>query len=140
MKRSRTAALLLMSAAPLLLTSCSSETSSEGLYTSIDACTAQTDDRPACERAFNQAKQQAETTSPRYATREECIATHGADQCEQKQDASGHSFFMPFMTGFLDKAKNEFWGRPVDVLQMPDGSLLVADEQSGAIYRVSYKR
>jgi len=46
----------------------------------------------------------------------------------------------PFMTGFLDKAKNEFWGRPVDVLQMPDGSLLVADEQVGAIYRVSYKR
>jgi glucose/arabinose dehydrogenase len=46
----------------------------------------------------------------------------------------------PFMTGFLDKAKNEFWGRPTDVLQMPDGSLLVADEQVGAIYRVSYKR
>ena len=46
----------------------------------------------------------------------------------------------PFMTGFLDKAKNEFWGRPVDVLQMPDGSLLVADEENGAIYRVSYKR
>ena len=46
----------------------------------------------------------------------------------------------PFMTGFLDKAKNEFWGRPVDVMQMPDGSLLVADEENGAIYRVSYKR
>jgi len=46
----------------------------------------------------------------------------------------------PFMTGFLDKASNEFWGRPVDVLQLPDGSLLVADEQVGAIYRVSYKR
>jgi glucose/arabinose dehydrogenase len=28
----------------------------------------------------------------------------------------------------------------VDVLQMPDGSLLVADEQVGAIYRVSYKK
>jgi glucose/arabinose dehydrogenase len=46
----------------------------------------------------------------------------------------------PFVTGFLDKAKNEFWGRPVDVLQMPDGSVLVADEEMGAIYRVSYKR
>ena len=46
----------------------------------------------------------------------------------------------PFVTGFLDKAKNEFWGRPVDVLQLPDGSLLIADEQMGAIYRVSYKR
>ena len=46
----------------------------------------------------------------------------------------------PFMTGFLDKAKNDFWGRPVDVLQMPDGSMLVSDEQNGAIYRVSVKK
>ena len=46
----------------------------------------------------------------------------------------------PFMTGFLDKAKNAFWGRPTDVMLMPDGSLLVSDEQMGAIYRVSYKK
>jgi glucose/arabinose dehydrogenase len=46
----------------------------------------------------------------------------------------------PFMTGFLDQKGNEFWGRPVDVLQMPDGSLLVSDEQNGAIYRVSHAR
>lgn len=32
------------------------------------------------------------------------------------------------------------WGRPVDVLVMPDGALLVSDDQAGAIYRVSYKR
>lgn len=44
----------------------------------------------------------------------------------------------PFLTGFMDPKANQFWGRPVDVLQMPDGSLLVADEQLGAIYRVSY--
>jgi glucose/arabinose dehydrogenase len=46
----------------------------------------------------------------------------------------------PFMTGFMDPAKNTFWGRPTDVMLMPDGSLLVSDEQMGAIYRVSYKR
>ena len=46
----------------------------------------------------------------------------------------------PFVTGFLDKATNAFWGRPVDVMQMPDGSVLVADEQNGAIYRVSFKK
>ncbi len=44
----------------------------------------------------------------------------------------------PFMTGFRDPKANTFWGRPVDVLQMPDGSLLVSDEQNGAIYRVTY--
>jgi len=46
----------------------------------------------------------------------------------------------PFVTGFLDKEKNAFRGRPVDVMQMPDGSMLVSDEQNGAIYRVSYKK
>ncbi len=46
----------------------------------------------------------------------------------------------PFVTGFLDTATNAFWGRPVDVMQMPDGSVLVADEHNGAIYRVSYKK
>jgi glucose/arabinose dehydrogenase len=46
----------------------------------------------------------------------------------------------PFATGFLDRQSNQFWGRPVDVLQMPDGSLLISDEENGAIYRVSYRR
>jgi glucose/arabinose dehydrogenase len=31
------------------------------------------------------------------------------------------------------------WGRPVDVLQMPDGSLLVADDTAGVIYRIMYQ-
>jgi len=46
----------------------------------------------------------------------------------------------PFMTGFQGgKAGSyDFWGRPAYLLQMPDGSLLVSDEQLGAIYRVSY--
>jgi glucose/arabinose dehydrogenase len=44
----------------------------------------------------------------------------------------------PFLTGFLDRKKNEMWGRPAYLLQMPDGSMLVSDEQLGAIYRISY--
>jgi glucose/arabinose dehydrogenase len=32
------------------------------------------------------------------------------------------------------------WGRPVDVLVMPDGALLVSDDQAGAIYRISYEQ
>lgn len=31
------------------------------------------------------------------------------------------------------------WGRPVDVLVMPDGALLVSDDAAGAIYRISYQ-
>jgi glucose/arabinose dehydrogenase len=44
----------------------------------------------------------------------------------------------PFMTGFMDPKENTFWGRPAYLFQLPDGSLLVSDEQRGAIYRVSY--
>jgi glucose/arabinose dehydrogenase len=44
----------------------------------------------------------------------------------------------PFVTGFKDDAANTFWGRPTYFLQMPDGSLLLSDEQLGAIYRISY--
>ncbi len=31
------------------------------------------------------------------------------------------------------------WGRPVDVLVMPDGALLVSDDYADVIYRISYK-
>jgi glucose/arabinose dehydrogenase len=30
------------------------------------------------------------------------------------------------------------WGRPVDVLVHPDGSLLVSDDRAGAVYRIAY--
>ncbi len=46
----------------------------------------------------------------------------------------------PFLTGFRDEANNRFIGRPVDVLVRPDGSLLVSDEQNGAIYRITAAR
>ena len=44
-----------------------------------------------------------------------------------------------FAEGWLD-ASNEAWGRPVDVQVMPDGALLVSDDQVGAIYRIFYSR
>jgi glucose/arabinose dehydrogenase len=42
----------------------------------------------------------------------------------------------PFITGFLED--NKYVGRPVDVMQMKDGSLLVSDDWNGAVYRISY--
>ena len=42
----------------------------------------------------------------------------------------------PFITGFLQN--NNYIGRPVDVMNMPDGSMLVSDDYNGAVYRVSY--
>jgi glucose/arabinose dehydrogenase len=44
-----------------------------------------------------------------------------------------------FLTGFmLDPTKREVWGRPVGLLQLPDGSLLVSDDGGGRIWRISY--
>jgi glucose/arabinose dehydrogenase len=34
----------------------------------------------------------------------------------------------------------DVWGRPADVLVMPDGSLLVSDDRAGVIYRISYAK
>jgi glucose/arabinose dehydrogenase len=42
----------------------------------------------------------------------------------------------PLITGFLED--NKYIGRPVDVMQMKDGSMLVSDDWNGAVYRVSY--
>jgi glucose/arabinose dehydrogenase len=41
-----------------------------------------------------------------------------------------------FAEGWLQEG--EAWGRPVDLLVMPDGSLLVSDDTANAIYRINY--
>ena len=46
----------------------------------------------------------------------------------------------PFITGFMDSSDQSFWGRPAYMLQQPDGSLLLSDEQLGAVYRITYAR
>lgn len=103
MKRSRTAALLLMSASPLLLTACdrSESASREGLYTSVEACVAQTNDSSTCRQAFASAQQEAVATAPRFANREECEASYGKEQCAARSDGTNQSFFGPLMTGFF---------------------------------------
>tara|TARA_B100001750_G_C15457427_1_gene572362 strand:- start:251 stop:1396 length:1146 start_codon:yes stop_codon:yes gene_type:complete len=43
-----------------------------------------------------------------------------------------------FVDGWLQG--EDVLGRPVDLLQLPDGSLLLSDDQNGLIYRITYKR
>jgi glucose/arabinose dehydrogenase len=45
--------------------------------------------------------------------------------------------YEPFAEGW--KQGEDAWGRPVDVLVMPDGALLVSDDKAGVIYRISYR-
>lgn len=44
-----------------------------------------------------------------------------------------------FAEGWLNHATQEVWGRPVDILVMPDGSMLVSDDKAGIIYRIVYQ-
>lgn len=74
------------------------------------------------------------------------IARHGPWNRTQKYAADvvvawpdgkgGIARMEPFLTGLVEN--NEYLGRPVDVLVLKDGSLLVSDDHNGAIYRISY--
>lgn len=59
-------------------------------------------------------------------------------------DAGKVTAYEPFATGWLREPKpatgNAVWGRPADVLQLADGSLLVADDFANVLYRISYAR
>ena len=80
------------------------------------------------------------------------IARHGSWNRTTKQgydlmrvtlDANGKvAKYEPFLTGFLldEKGDPPMWGRPVDMLVMPDGSMLMTDDYNGIIYRISYSK
>ena len=49
----------------------------------------------------------------------------------------------PFVSGFLKKTGEKSWerfARPFGLAQLPDGSLLMGEDQNGIIYRVTYKK
>lgn len=46
--------------------------------------------------------------------------------------------YEPFIDGWLDEEAQEAFGRPVDLLFLEDGSLLISDDLGDAIYRVRY--
>ena len=94
MKRSRTTALLLMSAAPLLFTACQKEPEvkvQEGLYTSVEACSEATGNPSSCREAFATAQKQSADAAPKYASKEECAKEYPAEQCVQQHTSAGTS-------------------------------------------------
>ena len=73
------------------------------------------------------------------------IAEHGSWNRSEKigyrvtfvgLDANEAVGYEPFAQGWLQG--EDAWGRPSDLLVMPDGSLLVSDDLVGAVYRISY--
>ena len=51
-------------------------------------------------------------------------------------DKDGPPRYEIFAEGWLRSGKS--WGRPVDIIEMKDGSLLVSDDKAGVIYRITY--
>lgn len=49
---------------------------------------------------------------------------------------TGELGYETFASGWLKDG--DAWGRPVDVLVMPDGALLISDDRADAVYRVDY--
>jgi glucose/arabinose dehydrogenase len=53
-----------------------------------------------------------------------------------RQNQAGKLSYETLIDGWLQD--NKAWGRPVDLLQLPDGSVLIADDHGDVIYRLSY--
>jgi glucose/arabinose dehydrogenase len=78
------------------------------------------------------------------------IAQHGS---WNRAERTGYNLmFVPFKDGkpsgaprqflggwMLSPTQREVWGRPVGLLQMPDGSILVSDDGGNKIWRISYR-
>jgi glucose/arabinose dehydrogenase len=65
----------------------------------------------------------------------------GFDVVNVRTGEDGKVSMRTFASGWQEGGEGyKFWGRPAYVAQMPDGALLVSDEQVGAIYRISYSR
>jgi glucose/arabinose dehydrogenase len=59
----------------------------------------------------------------------------GLVHVHEGQSAAGQRIFAE---GWLQDGRA--WGRPVDIEQLPDGSLLVSDDMQGKVYRITYRR
>ncbi len=53
-------------------------------------------------------------------------------------DGNRATSYEVFADGWL-REDGSRWGRPVDVLELPDGSPLVSDDYAGVVYRISYR-
>ncbi len=56
-----------------------------------------------------------------------------------KLDGNNSLGYETFASGWLADNKEEVYGRPVSLLELKDGSLLVSDDYSDLIYRISYE-
>ncbi|WP_313685529.1 DUF1190 family protein [Pantoea sp.] len=96
--------------AVFMLAGCEQSDETVSLYQNADDCAKTNPSQSAqCTTAYNNAKKEAERTAPKYATREDCVAEFGENQCQQTPAQAGTnaeaqqsgSFWMPLMAGYM---------------------------------------
>ncbi|NCH35206.1 DUF1190 family protein [Cronobacter sakazakii] len=95
--------------AAFMLAGCEKSDETVQLYQNADDCLAANPGKSAeCTTAYNNALKEAERTAPKYATREDCVAEFGEDQCKQVNNTNTSqatqqtgSMWMPLMAGYM---------------------------------------
>ena len=98
--------------AVFMLAGCEQSDETVSMYQNADDCSSANPGKSEqCTVAFNQAKEEAVKTAPKYATREDCVAEFGEGQCQQAPAQAGltsnaesqqsGSFWMPLMAGYM---------------------------------------
>ncbi|WP_130831829.1 DUF1190 family protein [[Erwinia] mediterraneensis] len=96
--------------AVFMLAGCEQNDETVSLYQNADDCAQANPDKSAqCTTAYNNALKEAERTAPKYASKEDCIAEFGENQCQQVPAQAGTqaeaqhsgSFWMPLMAGYM---------------------------------------
>ncbi|ELY5929306.1 DUF1190 family protein [Cronobacter turicensis] len=95
--------------AAFMLAGCEKNDETVQLYQNADDCSTANPGKSAeCTTAYNNALKEAERTAPKYATREDCVAEFGEDQCKQVNNSNTSqatqqtgSMWMPLMAGYM---------------------------------------
>ncbi len=96
------------------LAGCEQSDETVSMYQNADDCSKANPSQSAqCTTVYNNALKEAERTAPKYATREDCVAEFGENQCQQAPAQAGvgttqnaeaqqsGSFWMPLMAGYM---------------------------------------
>ncbi len=104
--------------AVFMVSGCEQKDEKVSMYMNADQCSKANPGQDAqCTTAYNNAVKEATRTAPKYATREDCVAEFGENQCQQTpaqasagapaQASTGAeaqqsgSFWMPLMAGYM---------------------------------------
>ena len=129
MKKSRTIRLVLLGGAGLTLAACDEAPPPDArFFADAKACSAVYDEA-TCQKAFAESQTEFAAEAPVFDRKEACEAEFGKGNCETRESASGGSFFMPMMMGYM--LGNAF-RQPV--FRGPDNSAMM--RSGGRVYDV----